>query len=137
MDETNALFEDMLRRNTLCVLATASNDGKPEAATIEYVTGEGFELYFETFVGYGKYPNLKQNRRVSIVITELPHTIQMDGIAEELQGSAALEAKKRMAAKHDHAFYNDPHIRFFKFTQQWIRIMVGGKHPPRYEVIMQ
>lgn len=131
-----SLARQILSRNTLCVLASASPDGKPEAATIEYAE-EGFTLYFETFPSYRKYKNLKSNPRASIVVTEVPHTIQMDGTVEELEGKEVQTAKNLLTKKHGKGsgFYEDPDIRFFRFSPSWIRILVEAKYPPKYAVI--
>ena len=134
------LTKRMLKENRLCVLATASLTGKHEAATIEYTEDEEVNLFFETFPSYRKYPNLKQNPQVSIVITENseePRTIQMDGRVFELSGKIAEEAKQRCIAKHGKGkrVYNDPEIRFFKFTLDCIKVLTHGGYPPRYKII--
>jgi len=76
--DASAIFQTLLRENRLCVVATASKDGKPEAATIEFAHDGQHNLFFETFPQYRKYPNLKSNPRASVVITQEPHTVQMD-----------------------------------------------------------
>lgn len=131
------LFKKILTKNTLCTLATASVDGKPEAATIEYVKDKDYNLYFETLVPNRKYPNMKSNPRASVVITEAPHTVQMDGTVEELSGKEAEEAKQRLIERHGEGsgFYSAPKIRFFRFTPKWIRVLVKYGYPPKYEVI--
>ena len=131
------LVKKLISRNTLCTLATASLQGKPEAATIEYGEDEGMNLFFETFLSYRKYLNLKSNPKASIVITEVPHTIQMDGNVEELSGDEAEVAKQLLVKKHGEGsgFYSDPEIKFFKFTPNWIRVLVNDKWPPKYVII--
>jgi general stress protein 26 len=137
MGEAEVLFEKLLKDNTLCVLATASLDGKPEAATIEYVSDADWNLYFETFPTYRKYANLKSNPQASVVITQDPHTIQMDGVVVELTGKESNNAKQLLIAKHGigSGYYEDPAIRFFRFTPTWIRLLVEAKWPPKYVVI--
>ncbi len=137
MERAEEIFRKLLDGNTLCVLATASLDGKPEAATIEYVADAEGNLYFETFPKYRKYANLKSNPRASVVITEDPHTIQMDGMVKEIKSKEADEAKQRLLARHGagSGYYDDPQIRFFKFAPAWIRVLVEAKWPPKYVVI--
>ena len=55
----------------------------------------------------------------------------------ELSGGEALEAKRRLIARHGKGsgFYHDPEIRFFRFTPMFIRVLVKPEWPPRYEVI--
>lgn len=131
------VFKKLLAENNLCVLATASLTGKPEAATIEYVSDAESNLYFETFPTYRKYANLKSNPQASIVITQDPHTIQMDGTVAELSGVEAEAAKKRLIAKHGEGsgYYADSQIKFFKFTPTWIRILLEPAWPPKYVII--
>lgn len=133
------IFKKLLGENKLCTLATASTDGKPEAATIEYASDDKYDLYFETFPTYRKYNNLKSNPRTSVVITQDQHTIQMDGTVEELSGEEAIRAKNLLITKHGHGtgFYQDPNIRFFRFTPGWIRILVDPKWPPKYQIIKE
>ena len=129
MLEPEELARKLLADNHLCVLATASTGGKPEAALIEYAE-DGLALYFETFPEYRKYANLKENPRVSIVLAQLPYTLQMDGVAEELNGDGAAEAKARLKAKTGgHGFYADPKVRFFKFAPNWARLLSTTDKP--------
>lgn len=136
--EAKCIFEKILQRSKLCVLATASNDEKLEAAVIEYAPDKNDNIYFETFPDYRKYPNLIQNLRASIVITKEPNTIQMDGTVEEQKGKEAQEAKSLLITKHGKGsgFYDEPNIKFFKFIPTWIRILISDKWPPKYEMIM-
>lgn len=136
-DKAKEIFKKLLEENTLCVLATASLDGKPEAATIEYVSDADGNLYFETFPKYRKYANLTANPKASVVITQDPHTIQMDGAAAELQGKDAEAVKQRLITKHGigSGYYSDKAIKFFRFTPFWIRILVEAKWPPKYVMI--
>ena len=137
--ESRAIFKKLLKESKLCVLATASKDGKPEAAVIEYAADENDGIYFETFPDYRKYPNLINNPRASIVITKEPNTIQMDGVVEEQKDKCTQDAKRHLIAKHGKGsgFYNDPNIRFFKFTQTWIRILISDKWPPKYCMVKE
>lgn len=136
-NKAKELFRKIVQDHKLCVLATASKDGKPEAATIEYANDETYNIYFETFPDYRKYPNLINNPRASIVITKEPNTIQMDGTVKEQKGKDAQDAKRRLIVKHGKGsgFYKDTGIKFFKFTPTWIRILISDKWPPKYEMI--
>ena len=122
----------LLEQNRLCTLATASREGKPEAATIQYAEDAGMNLYFETFASYRKYANIRGNPQASVVITQLPYTIQMDGEIVELSGREVLEAKKSLERKgHYRKFYEDPDIRFFRFVPSWIRLCDCEKVPSK------
>ena len=135
--EAEKMVNKLLKENELCVLATASLEGKPEAATIEYVADKESNLYFETFPSYRKYTNLKKNPQASVVITQVPHTLQMDGSVTELSGIAALKAKALLIKKHGlgSGFYFNSTIKFFKFIPIWIRVLIEAKFPPKYVVV--
>ena len=135
--EAEKMVKKLLKENKFCVLATASLDGKPEAAIIEYVADKESNLYFETFPSYRKYANLKKNPQASVVITQVPYTLQMDGSVTELSEIAALKAKALLIKKHGlgSGFYLNSTIKFFKFTPTWIRVLVEAKFPPKYVVL--
>lgn len=125
----------LLKENKYCTLATASLDGKPEAATVKFVEDEDFNLFFEILSSSRKYPNIKSNPRASVVVTTVPYTVQMDGHIEELPDG--FEVKQKMTLKHEEesSFYVAPNLRFFKFTPKWIRVLVKRTYPPEYKTI--
>jgi len=108
----------------LGVLATASNDGRPEAALMGFAVTPELEIIFDTLNTSRKYPNLKKNPRVAWVIgctTEL--TVQYEGIAEELEGAALDEYKKIYFAKFTDgpARQGWPGITYFVVRPKWVR----------------
>lgn len=135
---TKTLFESILYKNSICTLATASLQGKPEAATIGYVADEMYNLYFESFPKYRKYQNIKSNPKVSIVITTQEMDIQMDGAVSELSGDDAESAKQKIIEKRGKGsgYLFAPDVLIFKFTPSWIRVLVDRHYPPTYEMVM-
>ncbi|MBS3071018.1 pyridoxamine 5'-phosphate oxidase family protein [Candidatus Pacearchaeota archaeon] len=128
------LAEKLISSNSLCVLATASLNGKPEAATIEYVY-EGGDFYFVTKRGFVKYKNLKINPKASIVITEGKNTVQIDGVVKELKGDDANMASSIMTSKlgQDPKIYLGSEWKSFKFTPTEIRTGVFIKISSRFQ----
>ena len=57
-----------LEGEKFAVLATASEDGKPEAALMGFAVTPELEIIFDTVKSFRKYPNLKKNPRVAWVI---------------------------------------------------------------------
>ncbi len=115
---------DFLQQNRLMALATASTDGIPEVATVEYVLDHD-NLLINTYISYRKYPNLIQNPQVSCVVTVgNDTTLQLQAEAQELTGDAADDAKAKMIDKEpDNAeFFKDPDTRFFRLTPTWMRL---------------
>jgi len=112
-------------------LATASKDGKPEAATVEYVI-DGDDLLVNTYVHYRKFKNLTTNPFVACVVTMGDEkTLQLDGKIRLLEGSEAADAKQKMlTAEPDFKdFFNDKDTRFFKITPTWLRLRDYTKTP--------
>ncbi|MBI2666561.1 pyridoxamine 5'-phosphate oxidase family protein [Candidatus Woesearchaeota archaeon] len=136
-EEARKIVSKLLNENELCVLATATLEGKPEAATIEFVADKEGNIYFETFPSYRKYVNLKKNPQASIVITQESYTLQMDGTVTELKLLSEIKAKARLIKKHGlgSGFYFDKTITFFKFTPSWTRVLVEARFPPKYVVV--
>lgn len=136
---TKTLFDSILYKNSICTLATASLDGKPEAATIQYIADEKYNLFFESFPTYRKYKNFASNPRVSVVITNPEmKTVQMDGTVSELSGDDAERAKQKIIDEHGKGvgYLFAPNVLFFRFTPSWIRVLVDGNYPPTYEMVM-
>jgi len=137
--EPAALAYKLVTENKPCTLATASKTGKPQAATMQYAA-DGFTLYFETMSTYRKYANLQENPQASVVITQLQHTLQMDGTVEELSGKNAENAKDLLIASlgKKPGFYSSKELRLFKFTPTWIRVLASEGWPPEfYEVTLE
>ena len=136
---TKTLFEDILYKSDLCAFATSSLDGKPEVATIEYYADEKFNLYFESFPTYRKYHNIKSNPLASVVITRNQKTLQMDGEVKELDGGDAEWAKQKLIERFGRGvgYLHAPDVLFFRFTPTWIRVLVDGSYPPKYEMIRE
>lgn len=134
---TKTLFENILYSSELCALATSSKEGKPEVAIIEYYADERYNLYFESFATYRKYKNFKSNPLASVAITKDGKTVQMDGKVTELEGGDADWAKQKLIERFGAGvgYLHAPNVLFFRFTPSWIRVLVDGSYPPRYEMI--
>ena len=75
-----------LRNHTAGVLATCGTDGVPHASAVFYVADAKFNLHFITLMNSRKYKALKENPRVAFTVgtQDVPQTIQIEGIAEEI-----------------------------------------------------
>ncbi len=114
---------EFLKQNKICVLATISVDGKPEAAVIEYVATDELQLIFNTFTDYRKYKNLKLSGNVAIVIWCGPVSVQYEGHAIEAHREVEKLCKKLHCEqiKHKTKFSAMSTIRYFKIKPKWIR----------------
>lgn len=136
MTETS---QDILNRLFLvrtCVLATSSLDGKPQVAYMYFVSDDKNNLYFKTFNDNRKYKNIKSNKQTSVVIYEKPDYVQIDGLIEEISGSEAETAKKKLILKYgEDQEYQDKRLRFLMFKPTWIRVRIDNKYPYKFEVL--
>lgn len=73
-----------LKRNKTMVVATASEDGEPECATVFYTTDDDLNFYFLTSTESQKVKNLKNNKRIAFTIGTGPKiiTVQGKGVVE-------------------------------------------------------
>ena len=128
------LYKTFLKQETLCVLATASKAGKPEAATIEFAVDEDENIYFSTQSSYRKYKNIKENPYGFIVITKPPHTLQIQGGVRILQGKEAESAVDIICSKYGHSpkIYAKPEWKLCKFTPTEMQISEAPKWPTQY-----
>ena len=106
------------------VLATVGQDGSPEAALMGVVATPELELVFDTVKSSRKYPNLKSNPQVALVIgcrSEI--TVQYEGIAEELAGDALTKYKQIYFTKFTDGPTREswPGITYFVVRPKWVR----------------
>lgn len=120
-----------------CTLATASLDGKPEASYMNFVSDDE-NLYFKTFNDNRKYRNIKTNSKASVVIYEKPDYVQIDGLIEEISGSEAETAKKKLILKYgEDQEYQDKRLRFLMFKPTWIRVRIDNKYPYKFVLLKE
>ncbi len=116
---------DFLRPHRLAVIATASGDGRPEAALINIAVTPDLDIVFETTSATRKFANLIDNPYVSLVIGwQGDKTLQMDGTV------AALEAAdyEKLAPlffsafpeKRSHEYW--PGNAYFRVRPYWFRL---------------
>jgi len=113
-----------MRSERLGVLATVSEEGRPEAALMGYAVTPQLEIIFDTVKTSRKYPNLKKNPQVAWVIgcaTEV--TLQYEGVAEELDGEELAKFKKTYFASFPEGPAREswPGITYFVVRPKWVR----------------
>lgn len=114
----------MIDGQKLAVLATASLEGTPEAALMGIALSPDFEIVFDTVRTSRKYPNLKANPRVAMVIgTTNETTVQYEGEAEELTGARLARFQEIYFAKWPDGpeRMKWPNIVYFAVHPTWIR----------------
>lgn len=130
MKSSKGRIYTFIRQHQSMTLATASAEGKPEAATIKYVVDGDNLLFNVTSTDYRKYKNLLANPEVACVITADHTTVQFEALTQEVQGPLALEIKSKMLeADPTFANYFTDKTRFFIIRPTWMRLQDYGKKP--------
>jgi general stress protein 26 len=84
-----------LRDQKWAVEATVSVHGVPQAAVIGIAVTDELEIVFDTFEDARKTRNLRQNKRMALVVGwDDGRTVQLEGIADEPRGDELERLKK-------------------------------------------
>lgn len=128
---------ELLEEQDLCTLATASPDAVPEAATVRYMCDETFNVFINSGDTYRKYENMIQNPRVAVVVNGEYKNLQLEGAATEVPQDKADHIINKYIEKYGDSEYltNDESV-FFRIDTVWARLLVDGRFPPEYEMIL-
>lgn len=119
-------FEEVvawLGRQKHGVIASLSAQGAPQSAVVGIAVGPEGEIVFDTLLDTRKAANLLRDPRVSLTVYEGEKTVQLDGVADRLQG-ADLERllKVYLAAFPDGGErLKWPGISHFRVRPRWVR----------------
>lgn len=83
-----------LRCHRICVEATVSTAGAPQAAVVGFAVSDELEIVFDTVGTTRKAVNLRRDPRVSLVVGwDEEQTLQIDGMADEPKGEELARLK--------------------------------------------
>lgn len=126
----------MLAETDTCTLATASPDGRPEAATVRFVADDALDVYVTTQSNYRKYRNVARNERVALVVDGASN-VQLEGAAREAIGETVEWIEDRYVAKYGPSPYlTNADSVFLRIETDWARLLVDGSYPPEFEVVV-
>lgn len=113
-----------LRAHRLCVQATVSPYGFPQAAVVGFAVTDELELVFDTEATSRKVKNLREDPRMAVVVGgDEDKTAQLEGIADEPTGAERarlVEAYLRVWPDGvERAAW--PHITYVRFRPHWAR----------------
>lgn len=78
---------EFLRKHSLGVLATVSQDGEPEAAVVGVAFTDELEIVFDTMSDTRKAVNLRRSPKIAFVVGwDEEITVQIEGLADEPYG---------------------------------------------------
>lgn len=128
---------DLLDDIEACTLATATPDGRPEAATVRFVADDALDVYLNTGTTYRKYENLTANPRVAVVVDGERRNLQLEGEATELDGAAEAAVHERYREKYGPSDYlTNDESTCFRVETDWARLLVDGSFPPEYAMVV-
>jgi len=123
---TRAQLLQFLRRHRLCVQASVSAAGTPQAAVVGYAASDDLEIVFDALVTTRKIQNLRRNPAISLVIGwDEDQTVQLEGIADEPESGSPEQA--RLKALYFATFPDGVErerwsgITYVRVTPRWIR----------------
>ena len=132
--EQTLIINNFISTQLFGVFSSNGSEGFPESAVVAFSTTESLEIIFFTEESTRKYKNILKDNKVSFVIgweKDKFTTVQIEGIATEIDQNELEVYKRNHAAKHPHsAKYMDlPEERFIKIKPTWIRYSDLSKDP--------
>lgn len=115
---------DFMNSYTLGVISTVSADGLPHSAIVGFGQTKDLEILIGTDNSSRKYQNLKADPHAAFVLGgETSETIQLEGIARELETEELDIVRRNYWQKNPHAevHHSNPGERYFVITPTWIR----------------
>ncbi len=98
---TRAALLAFLRSHRLCVQASVSETGAPQAAVVGFGVSDALELVFDTLETTRKVRNLRPRPRIALVVGwDEDQTVQIEGVADEPTGAELDRIKRVYFAAH-------------------------------------
>lgn len=129
-DDRRAIFE-LMRQTPGCVVSTVNAAGQPESSFVLFTETEGLEVIFGTHPSR-KLTNIRQNPNVAVTVQEGLRTIQLQGVAVELNGQEIGHYDSLYLTEHPYAAIHLEGSTLVKITPVWIRYSDYGVDPPRF-----
>lgn len=127
----------VLDETETCTLATATPDGRPEAATVRFVADDDYTVSINTATTYRKYENLTANPRVAVVVDGDGANVQLEGAATELDGDDEAAVHEQYIEKYGPSDYlTDEYSTCFAIEPDWARLLYDGQFPPDYAMLV-
>ena len=84
---TRAELLAFLRRHRLCVQASVTSAGTPQAAVVGFAVSDDLEIVFDTIGTTRKMTNLRRDPHIALVVGwDEEQTVQIEGVADEPGG---------------------------------------------------
>jgi hypothetical protein len=128
-DPIHDLVYSFLRARKLAVISSIGPGGEPQSALVGIAVSPQLEIIFDTVQSSRKYPNLKADPRIAVVIGggnggwEGEQTLQYEGLAIEPEGAELARAKEIYFAAWPSGVERQqwPGIAYFLIRPKWLR----------------
>jgi general stress protein 26 len=115
---------EFIRARKLAVMSSVGPDGAPQSALVGIAMSPQLEIVFDTVKSSRKYPNLRADNRIAVVIGwEGEQTVQYEGLAIEPEGEELARAKEIYFDAWPSGVERQqwPGIAYFLISPKWIR----------------
>lgn len=130
------MVSNFLKKERICVLSTASKEGKTESAIMSYTLKPNLSFIFSTLSKTRKLKNILENNFASIIVGGFNNDpcIQIDGLITNLEGESYDDAKKFVLEYNPSLQeYITPDHKFFEFKPTWMRYVDYSLPQPETE----
>jgi pyridoxine/pyridoxamine 5'-phosphate oxidase len=115
---------EFIRKRKLAVVSSVGPEGDPQSALVGIAVSPQLQIVFDTVKASRKYPNLKADSRIAVVIGwEGEQTVQYEGLAVEPEGEELARAKQIYFAAGPSGVERQqwPGIAYFLVRPRWLR----------------
>ena len=137
--DNKARIVDYLKKREIktCTLATASSEGKPEAAVVGYAILDDLTIILSTTKESRKWQNLLQNPQIALTIggTFTDLYLQLEGTAILVtEGETYKQCEELFFSFNPQAAkFKGPSTIFMRVNPTWVRFLDYSSHPPKAE----
>ena len=127
--------QEFLNENDLAVLATVNDEGRPEAAVLEFGVMKDMTLVIDTLKTSRKYANLQNHDNVAIVVGwDENITVQIEAIAEEVEFDKLARTEHRYFKKARARKWEEyDKAAYFMLKPYWVRYTDVAQSPWQIE----
>lgn len=124
------IYQFILKQK-LAVISSTGPDGEPQSALVGIAVSPDLEIIFDTVKSSRKYPNLKRDNRIAVVVGwEDETTVQYEGLAIEPRDDELVRAKEIYFAGWPSCIEHQqwPDIAYFLIQPKWVRYSDFDSH---------
>lgn len=119
-------ISSFMHGHQLAVVATTGSGGQPDAALVEYIVDDNWNLYFFTHDDSQKIKNLRFNNKIALVIGTVlsPNTLQITGSVELIDSGTDHFEDILIRFGHLETFYISPLLKLRRLNLILVKITI-------------